>query len=144
MTAETTKSKPVQEVECVPKKGIFWIADTERLENNLPYVFKIDCNSDGEVLSYDLKFSLNSKSGGNYNHKLVWENYLDRQYKRNLPYNYFPRGRVEIKRGVATVFINPDIATEDVIEFIKEQFNLSNLTVKVVVDGSWHYKSTEN
>ena len=36
------------------------------------------------------------------------------------------------------------IATENVINFIKEQFNLLKLTVKVVVDGSWHYKSAKN
>ena len=128
---------------CVPKKGVFWIVDTERLENNLPYIFKVDCNSDGEVLRYASEFPLNSKSGDNYNHKLVWENYLDKQYTYNLPYNYFPRGRVEIKNGVAKIFINPDVATESIIDFLIEQFNLSRLTVKVIVDGSWHYKSLD-
>ena len=56
------------------------------------------------------------------------------------PYDYYPRGRVEIKdKGKAKIFLNPDIATEEIIAYIVEKFRLQHREVKVIADGSKHY-----
>ena len=50
------------------------------------------------------------------------------------------RGRVEIKeRGKAKIFLNPNIATDEIIAYIVEEFRLQHRKVKVIADGSKHY-----
>ena len=62
----------------------------------------------------------------------------------NKTYNYYPRGRVEIKRHKATIYLNPNIATEDVLGFLIEKFGLTSdngiTGVIMKADGSDHYK----
>ena len=83
---------------------------------------------------------LNSKYGDNYNHKQTWETYVPAGLRRGKPYNYYPRGRVEIKeKSKAKIFLNPDIATDEIITYIIEKFKLQDRAVKVVADGSRHY-----
>ena len=40
-----------------------------------------------------------SKHGDNFNHKREWARYGDK-----LPYNYYPRGRIEVKNGRIKIF----------------------------------------
>lgn len=120
-------------------KGIFWIVDTENLENNAPYLFKIVTNRNGDILA--AYGELTSKKGDNYNHRLTW-NDLPREFTDNKPYNYYPRGRVEIKNDVAKIFINPLLNDEEIIDYIKKEFGLNENSIgsiKVLVDNSQHY-----
>lgn len=48
------------------KKGIFWFKDLDNLENNLDYIFIIDCDENGTPFS---TVGLNSKKKRSYNHK---------------------------------------------------------------------------
>ena len=83
---------------------------------------------------------LNSKNCDNYTHKKTWDRYVPAELRRGKPYNYYPCGRVEIKdREKAKIFLNPDIATDEVIAYIIEKFRLQYRTVKVIADGSRHY-----
>lgn len=126
------------------KKGIFWIVDCDRLENNEPYLFRIPVDPVGAPLFLTSIPPLNSKHGDHYNHEKTWENYVPAEYRNGKPYNYYPRGRVEIKdKGKAKIFLNPDIATEEIIAYIVEKFRLQHREVKVIADGPKHYHYAE-
>jgi len=56
-----------------------------------------------------------SKSGENYNHKTEWAK-LGRRVTGDRPYNYYPRGRVEIRNGKAVIFLNPVLDTDSVLK----------------------------
>lgn len=122
-------------------KGIFWIIDKKELENNTLYLFKILTNRNGDVLaSYG---DLNSKKGDNYNHRLTWET-LPKELTHNKSYNYFPRGRVEIRNDIAKIFINPSLNEEAIISYIEKEYNINNKTIgciKIIIDNSKHYES---
>ena len=122
------------------KKGIFWIVDRENLQNNEPYLFRIPVDYAGAPCFLTPIPPLNSKNCDNYTHKKTWDRYVPAELRRGKPYNYYPRGRVEIKdREKAKIFLNPDIATDEVIAYIIEKFRLQYRTLKVIADGSRHY-----
>lgn len=78
-----------------------------------------------------------AKSGNTFNHKLLWKSINPTRY--SVPYNYYPRGRVEVTRqGKAVVYLNPNIG-EDMIPQIKVEFGIRE-EPKVVYDYSDHYK----
>ena len=66
-------------------------------------VKKAKCNSDGVALEH-VEYS--SKSMSNFNHKAEWSK-LPKSVTNGQPYNYYPRGRVEIKNNKAKVYLNP-------------------------------------
>lgn len=121
-------------------KGIFWIVDEDDINKNKNYCFTIDCDMDGNVIG---EYQLNAKSGETYNHKLVWQE-LPSSMTFNKPYNYYPRGRVEIKNGIAKIFLNPTINYKEITDYITNQFHLYEINgirnVKIISDGSNHYK----
>ena len=59
-------------------------------------------------------------------HKDSWKAVTaGRKDLRGIPWNYFPRGRVEISRGWALVFMNPQILNcENYLERIREKFEM--------------------
>ena len=98
-----------------------------------------DKNGDSKEL---VRFS--SKSGNNFNHRLEWERF-DRSITAGRPFNYYPRGRVEIKKGKATVFINPAINKECIVRRIMDAFELMTgelNCINIKSDGSSHYRFT--
>lgn len=111
----------ILKVQSGPKKGVFWLVDEEILA--IPY----DENSTVGL----------AKSGDNYNHRLLWD-YV-KPPRCNKPYDYYPRGRVEMSnKGRAVIYMNPNIGEEYVLE-IMNCFGISE-TPKVHYDGSEHYK----
>ena len=104
------------------------------------YCVKVPCDRNGKPTK-QVEFS--SKSGDNFNHKAEWAK-LDRKLTGGHAYNYYPRGRVEIKdKRKAKIFLNPDIATDEIIAYIVEKFRLQHRKVKVIADGSKHYHCAE-
>lgn len=126
--------------------GIFWILpdDSESDGYNL-LSFEVPCDVYGTPFGSHT-MELNSKNGRNYNHKKVWETVVQkdsayRPYNRK-PYNYYPRGRVQIANNKAQIYLNQNCNTESIIEKIKEAFGLSSHTIsqiRVMVDHSEHY-----
>ena len=126
------------------KKGIFWIVDRENLKNNEPYLFRIPVDPVGIPCPLAPIPPLNSKHGDNYTHKRTWEEYVPAELRGGKPYNYYRRGRVEIKdKRKAKIFLNPDIATDEIIAYIVEKFRLQHREVKAIADGSKHYHCAE-
>ena len=120
-------------------KGIFWFKDISTA--NIVCA-KIPCFTDGSIKE-NIDASLNSKHGNNFNHEKTW-NSFDRNITEGKKYNYYPRGRVEIKNGKAKIFINPNIFFPRVIECIMDEFGLDEengiTEINVNLDYSKHYK----
>lgn len=104
------------------KRGVFWLIDGELLV--CPY----DENATEGV----------SKSGDNYNHRLLWDHVKPR--KCNKPFDYYPRGRVEFSnKGKPIIYMNRNIGDEFIPEIMR-QFCLTEIP-RIHYDGSDHYKS---
>lgn len=101
-------------------RGVFWIVDDELLA--FPFL------DDGIGVA---------KSGNTYNHKRLWNDVKPRGC--SMPYNYYPRGRVDItNRGKAVIYMNPNIA-DDWIPYIRQEFGIrEHPTIRY--DFSEHYK----
>ena len=115
-------------------KGIFWF-DPNRGQL---IVRKVACDHNGTALE---AVEYSSKSGDNFNHKAEWAK-LPRKVTEGHPYNYYPRGRVEIKKNKATVYFHPVLNEPYATQLIANQFGINSGTIFVreVPDGSDHYK----
>ena len=118
-------------------KGIFWIKPDGEL-----LVLKVKCDSFGNLLQ-DIPPDMLSKSGENFNHKNAWSN-LPKSVTDNKEYNFYPRGRAEIRNGKAIIFTN--YITEELKSKIIDAFYLSagNGIEQVIfkTDKSAHYNYT--
>ncbi len=113
-------------------KGVFWWI------NGALVCRKVRCSDAGAPLE-PVEFT--AKSGENFNHKAEWEK-LPRSVTGGKPYNYYPRGRVEVKQSKATVYLNPQLNREDVKAQIEKEFGLKGLScVCAKSDGSAHYRA---
>lgn len=112
--------------------GIFWIKDIDNPTNEL--FFQVPTDEFGNSSNI-----FNSKDGSTYNHELTWK-----ELHQNKPFDYYPRGRIDIQNGTARIFINPNLNTPEILRLIKNEFNLNERNgikrVKVFVDNSEHYK----
>ena len=101
-------------------RGVFWV-----IEDKL-FAFPFIENSTQGL----------AKSGLTYNHKKLWEKL---NLKTNIPYNYYPRGRVEFSnKGKPIIWMNPNISDSYIPE-IKIEFGLRE-EPKINYDNSEHYK----
>ena len=120
------------------KKGNFW-CDSFGCDPPYLIVVSVKCDADGKS---DRPIDFSSKSGQNFNHKAEWQK-LSRSVTRGQPFNYYPRGRVEIKNRKATIYLNPDLNNTVVLNKIIEDFELKNQqglkSIAVKSDGSSHY-----
>lgn len=120
-------------------KGIFWVRDANNIEGSGIFL-DIPCTPEGDAFNIS---GLNAKNGTTYNHEHTWP-LLGASITEGKPYNYYPRGRVEIANGKATIFANPNIANEKLLKWCIQKFNLTEINgirkVRVVADGSAHYK----
>lgn len=126
-------------------KGIFWIKNLDNIYNNDTY-YRLPCDEKGNIKESVYNQDVIAKTGNNFNHKKFWDT-LPSSVTNNKSFDYYPRGRVEISNGKAIIFITQDLADyqKDVIDFIKEKFNLKVENginkISVSFDGSNHYKS---
>jgi NAD-dependent DNA ligase len=104
-------------------KGIFWcyvscFDDDLYAHTVLPVRVKCDINGkETENVEYS------SKSGENFNHEIEWEKLAETSRKyRNKPFDFYPRGRVEIKNGKVRIFANPIIIEDDEAKALIEKY----------------------
>ena len=87
-------------------RGVFWLIDGK--------IFAVPYDADAS-------FGI-SKSGDNYNHRLLWDYVKPKGC--NKPYDYYPRGRVEqSNKGKPIIFMSVNIG-EEYIPVIMEQFGI--------------------
>ena len=119
-------------------RGIFWIKD---IESFVSVIIKAECNSNGFFVNI-LDFNLLAKSGMEFNHQAAWST-LSKRETDNKPYNYYPRGRVEIRNNKATIYANGNIADEKLLKWAINEFNLIEENgiekVEIKADMSNHY-----
>lgn len=122
-----------------PKKlssGVFWLKDIDLPTTEL--FFTLPTTPDGETAVGEAEGI--AKSGKNYNHERLW-NCLPADLTDRKPFNYYPRGRVEIRNNKATVFLNPYLMTDRIKDLIATEYGLSALpVVRFVADNSTHYR----
>ena len=122
-------------------KGVFWIKNISDIAASSVCVLG-ECDKDGN-LTNDIDSNMLSKKGDNFNHKKVWK-CLDKYDTDNKPYDYYPRGRVEIRKGAAIIYVNPNLLNPLLKEWVITRFGLTvdNGIKRVLlkVDGSEHYK----
>lgn len=108
----------------IQSKGIFWyIPDEEKL---LAFLYDPD----------QFQNSI-SKNGLSYTHKKLWPEISGKLKK--YPYNYFPRGRVEIdNKGRSVIYMNPNIP-DSAISDIRSEFGIRNESSIIKYDNSSHY-----
>ena len=121
-------------------KGLFWFIkgiDGESYILN----FKMACFRDGVTVE-EVESGFCATDG--ISHKDAWEQLKKNQDTKGKSYNYFPRGRVQIKRGVATIYLNPVLNSECFINGLIESFGLRTdngiSKIKVKPDNSRHYQ----
>ena len=125
-------------------RGIFWIIDIDNIMKSKTY-FLIPCDSDGNINDpeFHISSSMSSVGTDNYNHKKVWS-CLPRSMTHNKPFDYYPRGRVEIANGIAKVYHSAHIPQDELKQFVIDKFNLTSFNgikkIKMIADGSDHYK----
>lgn len=123
-------------------QGIFWITDLDNYENNRDYCFPIYSNPDGSIINPD-NYEFNAKSGDTFNHEKYWNN-MSKDATHGEAFNYYPRGRVQINNGKATIYANPNICDDELLKFIQTQFGLYKSNginkINIIADGSEHYK----
>lgn len=125
------------------RKGLFWVigeAGTRQL-----LTFSVECDENGALCDEQIPY--NSRKGDSYVHRQSWALAAQKYPReiRNKPWNHFPRGRVEISNGKATVFHNP--ALEAWTEFqasVMHEFEIENIPARFVPDGSKHYRFSED
>ena len=147
------------EKEKIYKTGVFWV-------NNA--FIKDNTNNDTNVITiiYQKMISttyLNKLSNieevesliinNTYNHKILYSFYLKhlssnndirRYINKSLPFNFNPRGRINLfSKDKFKIFLNPILNNELTVNLIKHCFDLDNDKDEVVVinDGSKHYKA---
>lgn len=133
-----------------PCQGIFWFtcsfegeeeqsdfSETELLALLVP------CQENGswEAKALPEGIAFNSRRGDAFTHKKTWAKLTEKRKElRRYAWNYFPRGRVEIRHGKAMIFMNPCILScEHFQEKLVEKFHLEGMKVRVMADCSWHY-----
>lgn len=101
------------------KRGVFWVIEGKLL------AFPFDESATVGV----------AKSGNTYNHKLLWEHIKS----CNKPFDYYPRGRVDINaKGKAVIYLSPHVE-QKYIAAIKTAFGIETEPI-LRYDFSEHYK----
>lgn len=105
------------------KKGPFWL------------ICSIDSKGDVDdfkLIAYPVSIDTPTPS-----HKNIWNMCKD---KINKPWNFYPRGRVEIRNNKAIIFANPYcFEYKNLDENLRESFNLGDLQIEYKTDNSNHY-----
>lgn len=117
-------------------RGIFWVEAESESELDAAHIvaFAKPCNENGAFLDAD---GLSSVDGTDYNHKATWTT-LPKSITHGKSFDYYPRGRVVIRNGKATIWLNKNILC--LADEIRHLFGLIDIPTVVREDGSRHYK----
>lgn len=108
-------------------KGPFWVV-AEDVAHILSNDYVLVC--DKELCTYDGQFDRTRPNRKNQTHEVAWEKHKA-TYGTDLPYNYFPRGRVEVYKGVAYMNLNSLLNTPSIINSIIHEYQIQDLEYHV-------------
>jgi len=132
-TADRVPGSPIDGYT-VPYKGIFWLVNEELVS------VKVPCDPQGKPLE-PVTFSL--KSGENFDHQTEWEKF-PLELTQGKSFDYYPRGRVEIKNCKVTVYCHPKLTQNPYRGMIFREFNTRGVPyTQFVVDGLSYYEARE-
>jgi len=122
-------------------KGLFWKIPNNNGERKI-LTYAAACDRNG--IAEEGQPAYNSKKGDSFSHERAWplasENLPQRI--RSKPWNFYPRGRVEIANGKATIYYNPLLAQWTGFEAaVIREFELDGFPARFVPDYSKHYES---
>lgn len=104
-------------------KGPFWIISDSFCE---------ECN----MISFPVPFDDKNTPS----HKEVWKDVCGNN--KSKAWNYYPRGRVEIRRNKAIVFANPMCFKYSGFEIeLRRNFDLKEINIVFKFDNSHHYQN---
>lgn len=122
-------------------KGLFWCTDRSSDPPAFIVIARFRDLDNNEIVNVE---GFTSEENERLNHRVEWSK-LPKSVTGGKDYNYYPRGRVEIRNQKARIFLNPVLNEERLIGQIKGIFGLDKdpgiQSVKVITDGSKHYKS---
>lgn len=96
---------------------------------------------DGELLCFPVSGDEADTVGNN--HRRFWKT-LPHSLTGGMSYNYFPRGRVELRHGKAVVYLHPSLCTPEIDARIRHAFSLPDeMQLSLKADGSRHYRSIQ-
>ena len=114
-------------------RGVFWVRS---LSENDVIALRFLSDENGVLTESGV-------TAKDINHKRLWER-LDSVVTGGVAYDFYPRGRVELRRGRALIFCSPHICTEQLKALMTELFGLTaeNGIKEVILkaDGSAHYR----
>lgn len=115
----------------MPHKGVFWIICA--FEEKANGVIRCDFTGASIVSLYT--------DDAPVSHKNAWPAVEAEKTVKKHPWNHYPRGRVELRRGSALVFAHPAvIADNGICRMITERCGLTETaSLRFIADGSAHY-----
>lgn len=87
---------------------------------------------DGELLCFPVSGAEVDTVGNN--HRRFWKT-LPHSLTGGMSYNYFPRGRVELRYGKALVYLHPTLCTPGIYARIRHAFSLPEADATVAQGG---------
>lgn len=107
-------------------KGPFWVAGISKQEiENGNYIIL----SEKELCTYDGNLNRNRSNRKEQTHQYVWDSKFKKEF--NVPYNYYPRGRVDVYKGKAYININSFLNKPKLINDILHEFEIDKLNYEV-------------
>lgn len=109
---------------------------------HLSFALLFQCTPvDGELLCFPVSGDEADTVGNN--HRRFWKT-LPHSLTVGMPYNYFPRGRVELRHGKAVVYLHPSLCTPGIDIRIRLAFSLPDeVPLPFKADGNRHYRSIQ-
>ena len=108
-------------------QGAFWIIG-DSMTDILNNKFHLCCH---KILSnYNGNMIDKIESKRSLSHERLWNSQYKQKENSDKPFNYYPRGRVDISNGVAYINIINDCDTNDIINNIISEYKISKLQIK--------------
>lgn len=107
-------------------KGPFWVI-ADSIHDILIGNYVLLCEK--ELCTYEGKIDRSRPNRKEQTHEQAWKKFKSNYY--NLPYNYFPRGRVEVYQGKAYINLNSILNKPQIINDIIKEYQISDLEYNV-------------
>ena len=114
-------------------KGVFWWVEGKFV------AVKVPCDLSGVAL---VPCEYSSKSDENFNHRAEWKK-LPCSVTLGHPFDYYPRGRVEVKNGKTEIWLHPSLCEQWFLSTLVAEFGLDLAVCRVRPDHSRHYQARE-